>query len=108
MGELKINKTELTVRIIEALKTVYDPEIPVDIYELGLIYEVNVDKQFNVELIMTLTSPSCPVAGTLPGEIEETVAKVYGVKEVCVELVFEPAWSQEMMSEEALLELGFL
>ena len=108
MGEIKINKTELTVRIIEALKTVYDPEIPVDIYELGLIYEVNVDDKFNVEIVMTLTSPSCPVAGTLPQEIEDTVARVYGVKDVCVELVFEPAWSQEMMSEEALLELGFL
>lgn len=108
MGEITINKEELKTRIIEALKTVFDPEIPVDIYELGLIYEINIDSKFNVELVMTLTSPSCPVAGTLPQEIEDTVARVYGINDTCVELVFEPAWTQEMMSEEALLELGFL
>lgn len=108
MGEIKISKEELKQRVIEALKTIFDPEIPVDIYELGLIYEVNIDDAFNVEVVMTLTSPSCPVAGTLPQEVEDVTAKVFGVKDACVELVFEPAWSQEMMSEEALLELGFL
>lgn len=108
MSEIKINKEELKTRVIEALKTIFDPEIPVDIYELGLIYEVNIDDKFNVETVMTLTSPSCPVAGSLPQEVEDTVANVFGVNESCVELVFEPAWSQEMMSEEALLELGFL
>lgn len=108
MSDIKINKEELKERVIEALKTIFDPEIPVDIYELGLIYEVNIDDQFNVETVMTLTSPSCPVAGSLPQEVEDVVANVYGVKDSCVELVFDPAWSQEMMSEEALLELGFL
>lgn len=108
MSELKVNKDELKERVIESLKTIYDPEIPVDIYELGLIYEVNIDEELNVEIVMTLTSPSCPVAGTLPKEVEDTVANVYGVHDACVELVFEPAWSQDMMSEEAMLELGFL
>lgn len=108
MSEVLRDKEELKAAIIEAIKTVFDPEIPVDVYELGLIYEVNVDDARNVEVIMTLTSPSCPVAGTLPQEVEDKVAGVYGVTEACVELVFEPAWNQEMMSEEALLELGFL
>ena len=99
---------EIGDKIVNVLKTIYDPEIPVDIYELGLIYEVNIDDKLNVETVMTLTSPSCPVAGSLPQEVEDTVANVFGVKDSCVELVFEPAWSQEMMSEEALLELGFM
>ena len=90
------------------MKSVYDPEIPVDIYELGLIYEVNIDDARNVEIIMTLTSPSCPVAGSLPQEVEDKAAGVQGATEACVELVFEPPWNQEMMSEEAMLELGFL
>lgn len=102
------DKETLKTSIIEALKTVYDPEIPVDIYELGLIYEINVDDNRNVEVVMTLTSPSCPVAGTLPQEVEDKVSEVEGVSEACVELVFEPPWNQEMMSEEAQLELGFL
>lgn len=108
MAEALRDKEELKQAIIEALKTVYDPEIPVDIYELGLIYEINIDDARNVELIMTLTSPSCPVAGSLPQEVEDKAAGVSGVKEACVELVFEPPWNQEMMSEEAMLELGFL
>jgi FeS assembly SUF system protein len=94
--------------IIQALKTIYDPEIPVDIYELGLIYEVNIDERNHVEVVMTLTSPSCPVAGTLPQEVEQKVKGVEGVSDVTLELVFEPPWSQEMMSEEAQLELGLL
>ena len=102
------DKEELKKAIIENIKTVFDPEIPVDIYELGLIYEVNIDDKRNVEVVMTLTSPSCPVAGTLPQEVEDKVAGVEGVTEACVELVFEPPWTQEMMSEEAMLELGFL
>jgi FeS assembly SUF system protein len=108
MSETLKDKEELKSSIVEALKTVYDPEIPVDIYELGLIYEINVDDERNVEVIMTLTSPSCPVAGSLPQEVEDKVANVEGVTEACVELVFEPPWNQEMMSEEAQLELGFL
>lgn len=94
--------------IIDVLKTVFDPEIPVNIYDLGLIYEINVFPDFNVEVVMTLTSPNCPVAGTLPGDVEQKVRSVSGVNEVTIELVFEPAWNQEMMSEEAKLELGFM
>ncbi len=90
------------------LKTIFDPEIPVNIYELGLIYEVNVMDGNVVEVVMTLTSPSCPVAGTLPGEVEEKVKSVSAVTDAVVELVFEPAWNQDMMSEEAKLELGFM
>ena len=94
--------------VVEVLKTVYDPEIPVNIYDLGLVYEVNVMADSIVEIVMTLTSPSCPAAGTLPGEVEQKAKAVSGVKDVVLELVFEPPWSQEMMSEEAKLELGFL
>jgi len=103
-----ITQEQVKEGIIEMLKTVFDPEIPVNIYELGLIYEINVFPDFNVEIVMTLTSPSCPAAGVLPGEAEEKAKSVAGVKDVTIELVFEPAWNQEMMSEEAKLELGFL
>lgn len=102
------SKEELKVSIIEALKTIYDPEIPVDIYELGLIYEVNIDDLRHVEVIMTLTSPSCPVAGSMPAEVEQKVKDVEGVSDVTLELVFDPPWSQDMMSEEAQLELGLM
>lgn len=108
MSEALRDKEELKQAIIEALKTVYDPEIPVDIFELGLIYEINIDDKRNAEVVMTLTSPSCPVAGSLPQEVEDKVAGVQGVAEACVELVFDPPWNQDMMSEEAMLELGFL
>ena len=102
--------TEESVKnsIIEVLKTIFDPEIPVNIYDLGLIYEVNVFPDFAVEIVMTLTSPSCPAAGILPGEVEQKAKSVSGVKDVTLELVFKPTWNQEMMSEEAKLELGFL
>jgi FeS assembly SUF system protein len=102
--------TEIQVKegVIEVLKTIFDPEIPVNIYDLGLIYEINVFPDFNVEIVMTLTSPSCPAAGVLPGEVEQKAKSVAGVKDVTLELVFEPPWNQEMMSEEAKLELGFL
>ena len=90
------------------LRSIFDPEIPVNIYELGLIYEINLIKEDVVEVVMTLTSPNCPVAGTLPGEVEQKVKSVSGVSDAVVELVFEPAWNQDMMSEEAKLELGFL
>ena len=102
------SKEEIKEAVIEVLKTIFDPEIPVNIYELGLVYEVNVMPENVVEIVMTLTSPSCPVAGTLPGEVEEKVKSVSGVTDGVVELVFEPAWNQEMMSEEAKLELGFM
>jgi len=102
------SKEEIKEAVIEVLRTIFDPEIPVNIYELGLVYEVNVMPENVVEIVMTLTSPNCPVAGTLPGEVEEKVKSVSGVSDAVVELVFEPAWSQEMMSEEAKLELGFM
>ena len=104
----EISKKDVEELIIETLKTVFDPEIPVDIYELGLIYEVNVDDEFNAEIVMTLTSPSCPVAETMPEEVKEKVGAMWSVKSATVNLVWEPTWTKGMMSEEALLELGFM
>lgn len=92
--------------VVAALKTVYDPEIPVDIYELGLIYNVDVKEDRSVEVRLTLTSPMCPVAGTLPPEVEAKVAQVDGVSHASVDLVWDPPWSPAMMSEAARLELG--
>jgi len=94
--------------IVRAIKNVYDPEIPVDVYELGLIYEINVLPVNNVEIIMTLTSPSCPAAESIPGEVEASVRAVPGVNEVNIELTFDPPYATDMMSEEAKLELGFM
>lgn len=94
--------------IITALKEIYDPEIPVDIFELGLIYEVKIGKDGFVDIDMTLTSPNCPVAETLPVEVKEKVETVEGVTAAKVNIVFEPPWDKDMMSEEAQLELGFL
>lgn len=94
--------------VIEVLKTCYDPEIPVDIWELGLIYELSVYGMNNIYIRMTLTSPSCPVAGSLPGDVETKVKTMQGVQEVKVELVWDPPYSPSMMSEEAKLELGFM
>jgi len=93
--------------VIGTLKTCYDPEIPVDIYELGLIYEVKVSDEAHVDIQMTLTSPMCPVAGTLPPEVEQKVRGVHGVKSASVELVWDPPWDQERMSEAAKVTLGF-
>lgn len=98
----------LEAEIIEALRTVYDPEIPVNIYEMGLIYDIAVDDTGDVDVTMTLTSPACPVAGSLPGEVEATVRAVPGVTAVRVHLTWEPSWTMDRMSEEAKLELGFL
>jgi FeS assembly SUF system protein len=100
--------SRIEAAVIEALKTCYDPEIPVDIYELGLIYGVQVDGDGTVQVRMTLTSPACPVAGSLPGEVESKVRAVAGVKDARVDLVWDPPWDKEMMSEAAKLELGFL
>ena len=97
----------LEAEVIEVMRNIYDPEIPVNIYDLGLIYEINVDEYGFVDIKMTLTSPMCPVAGSLPGEVEMKARSVEGVAEVLVELVWEPPWSVEMMTEEARLELGF-
>ena len=93
--------------VVEALRTVYDPEIPVNIYELGLIYDVAVAQTGFVDVLMTLTSPACPVAGSLPGEVEQKIMSVDGVTGAKVEVVWDPPWNPEMMSEEARLELGF-
>lgn len=99
---------ELENKIVEVLKTIYDPEIPVDIYELGLIYEVKIDADKNVIIDMTLTSPNCPVAETMPKEVEGKVGEIEGVTSATVAIVFDPPWDKDMMSEEAKLELGFL
>ena len=94
--------------IIDVLKTVYDPEIPVDVYELGLIYNIDISDAGEVKIAMTLTSPSCPVAESLPAEVEQKAASVEGVSKATVEITFDPPWDKDMMSEEAQLELGFL
>lgn len=99
---------ELENKIIDILKSIYDPEIPVDIFELGLIYEVKINAEKEVEIEMTLTSPNCPVAESLPKEVEDKVAAHPEVKSAKVVIVFDPPWDKNMMSEEAQLELGFL
>ena len=108
MSEETISTTELGDKILLVLKTIYDPEIPVDIYELGLIYDVFVNEDFDVKILMTLTTPNCPVAETLPRELEEKVKSLNEVKDAEVEITFDPPWTRELMSEEAKLELGFL
>jgi FeS assembly SUF system protein len=99
---------DLKDKVIAAMKTVYDPEIPVDVFELGLIYEINVFPVNNVYVLMTLTSPSCPSAEVIPGEVEQKIKAIEGVQDVKVELTFDPPYSQDMMSEAAKLELGFM
>lgn len=106
--EEEINTEELGDKIVRVLKTIYDPEIPVDIYELGLIYDVMVNTDRDVKIIMTLTTPNCPVAESLPLEVEERVKSLDLVKDCVVEITFDPAWTQDLMSEEAKLELGML
>ena len=103
-----MSEEPLRPKVLNALKTVYDPEIPVDIYELGLIYEINVYPVNNVFILMTLTSPACPAAETIPSEVEEKVKAIEGVNDVKVEITFDPPYSQDMMSESAKLELGFM
>lgn len=95
-------------KVVEMLKTIYDPEIPVDVFELGLIYEVRIDSNNNVEIDMTLTSPNCPVAETMPKEVEDKIGAIEEVNAAKVNIVFDPPWDKDMMSEEAKLELGFL
>lgn len=102
------DRAELQSRIIAMLKTIFDPEIPVDIYELGLVYGVDIGEDKQVKITMTLTSPSCPVAETLPPEVEQKVASVEGVAGCKVEITWDPPWDKSMMSQEAMLELGFL
>ncbi|WP_406685531.1 DUF59 domain-containing protein [Seonamhaeicola sp. MEBiC1930] len=108
MSETTIDTAELGEKIVNVLKSIYDPEIPVDIYELGLIYDVFVNEDYDVKILMTLTTPNCPVAETLPLEVEEKVKSLDDVKNAEVEITFDPPWSQDLMSEEAKLELGML
>src|SRR4030065_401669 len=104
----ELNKQELEEKIIQTIKTCYDPEIPVNIFELGLIYEIGIDDEVNVEIKMTLTSPACPVAGSLPGEVEARIRNVPEVNDVKIKLVWNPPWDREMMSDAAKLKLGLL
>ncbi|MFN4761898.1 SUF system Fe-S cluster assembly protein [Gillisia sp. Q332] len=104
----EINTEEMGEKIVKVLKTIYDPEIPVDIYELGLIYDVMVNTDYDVKILMTLTTPNCPVAESLPREVEERVKSLDTVKDCEVEITFDPPWTQDLMSEEARLELGLL
>ncbi len=108
MSDTTIDTTELGEKIVAVIKTIYDPEIPVDIYELGLIYDVFVNEDYDVKILMTLTTPNCPVAETLPLEVEEKVKSLKDVNNAEVEITFDPPWTQELMSEEAKLELGML
>tara|TARA_X000001036_G_scaffold81223_1_gene73044 strand:- start:478 stop:804 length:327 start_codon:yes stop_codon:yes gene_type:complete len=108
MKKGKINTDLIGEKVVSVIKTIYDPEIPVDIYELGLIYDVFVNEDYNVKIIMTLTSPNCPVAETLPKEVEEKVESIKSIKSAKVEITFDPPWNKDLMSEEAKLELGLL
>lgn len=106
--EAKISKEDLEQQIIEVIKTVYDPEIPVNVYDLGLIYRITIYDDYTVHVLMTLTAPNCPAAGFLPQQVENRVQSVPDVVDARVELTFDPPFTMEMMSEEARLELGFM
>ena len=108
MSEETIDTEKLGDDIVRVLKTIYDPEIPVDIYELGLIYDVFVNENSEVKILMTLTSPNCPVAESLPQEVQEKVKSIDDVKDCEIEMTFDPPWNKDLMSEEAKLELGML
>jgi len=99
---------KLEHEIVNVLKDIYDPEIPVNIYDLGLIYEIDVDGEGNAEILMTLTSPNCPVAESLPVEVKEKISAIQGIKKTNLKLTFEPPWDKDMLSEAAKLELGLL
>jgi FeS assembly SUF system protein len=105
---MEMSETPLKEQIIEVLRTCYDPEIPVDIYELGLIYEIQVDPSGMVYIQMTLTAPNCPVAGSLPQDVQTKVSAIPGIKDVKVDLVFDPPWNPSKMSQAAKLQLGML
>ena len=109
MAAIIITKnTELMQRVIDEIKTCFGPEIPIDIWELGLIYELNLDDENNLKIVMTLTSPNCPVAESLPAEVENKLKLLQGITSAELKLTFEPTWEKEMMSEVAQLELGFM
>ncbi|MBZ0178849.1 MAG: SUF system Fe-S cluster assembly protein [Melioribacteraceae bacterium] len=103
-----VDKGKLEQQVISVLRTIFDPEIPVDIYELGLVYEINIDEEANVGVKMTLTSPACPVAGSLPGEVKSKLENIQDINKVEVQLVWDPPWNMDLMSEEAKLQLGFI
>lgn len=106
LEDFKMTPEELKEDVIEMLKTIFDPEIPINIYELGLIYDISISGSGNVNINMTLTAPGCPVAQSFPGDIEAKVATVDGVNKVHVELVWDPPWTKDMMTEAAQLQLG--
>jgi FeS assembly SUF system protein len=108
VGDLSPAQRALEATIVEVMRTVYDPEIPVNIYELGLIYEIAINPENQVKVKMTLTSPACPVAGSLPGEVERKIESIPEVKDAEIELVWEPTWDKSRMSESALLDLGLV
>ena len=104
----KNETAELNKKILRAIKTVYDPEIPVDVYELGLIYEINIKNNKDVHVLMTLTSPSCPAAESIPSDVKSRIEMIKEINEVDVEITFDPPYTSDLMSEEAKLELGFM
>ena len=108
MSEKTVDPNLLGEKIVKELKQVFDPEIPVDVYELGLIYDVFINEDCEVKILMTLTSPNCPVAESLPKEVEDKVKSIDEVKDAEVEITFDPPWTKDLMSEEAKLELGFM
>ncbi len=108
MSEKTIDPNLLGEKIVKELKQVFDPEIPVDVYELGLIYDVFINEDYEVKILMTLTSPNCPVAESLPKEVEDKVKSIDEVKDAEVEITFDPPWTKDLMSDEAKLELGFM
>ena len=106
MNDNSLYKKDLEEKVITILKDIYDPEIPVNIYEIGLIYEIHIEDDSTVKIVMTLTTPNCPVAESLPSEVRQRIKEIEGVKDVDLELTFEPPWTMEMLSPEARLELG--
>ena len=108
MAEEKLTKYDIETKTVEMLRTVFDPEIPVNVYDLGLIYKIDVSDDFEITVDMTLTAPNCPAADFIMEDIQQKLDSIHGVKSATVNLVFEPAWNKDMMSEEAKLELGFL
>jgi FeS assembly SUF system protein len=108
MSEEVNNDQELKDKVIEAIKLVYDPEIPVNVFDLGLIYDIQIYPVKNIHVLMTLTSPSCPSAGEIPGNVEAKIREIEGISDVHVELTFDPPYTQDMMTDAAKLELGFL
>ena len=105
MGE-KIFVPELMKSVIDTLKNIFDPEMPVNIYDLGLIYDIHIEEGYNVKILMTLTNPNCPAAEKLPADVKKSIKNIEGVEDVDVNLTFEPPWSSDKMSEEAMLDMG--